>query len=170
MRTAIVIFVVACLYTAFTRGLFRLPVSDGQKAKVLNEITQSVGEHDLNCRAPARNKCIIMYVAPWCSACKQILSEYYKDLIIGFRGFPNVGFEIVIGADKDENIQAMGKTLDRPYFSDPSQKVFQTLGMHAFPSFAGVTKDGKVLKTFEGFHYDGSTRSEAMVNFIKEFL
>ncbi len=159
-----------CLFIAYQRGLLRLPMGSHASPLAVQAVYTLADAHSLSCKAPERTKCLVVYTAPWCGACKQFLTELFPTLLKGMQAYPHAGLEVIVGADKPSAIKTMGMALGMPYISDPEQKLFSALGMRAFPSFAGLDKQGKLLEVADGFRAQGSTQEEAIGNFIKGLL
>lgn len=150
----------------YYRGFFAF-----RKSKIdtltMHEIYQTTKEHNLNCRQEDKSKCLVVYIAPWCSACKEFLTELFPIMLTRLEKYPQIGLEVIVGADKESALKNLALAVGRPCLLDPKKNLFKKLGLRAFPSFIGLKKNGKVIHTASGFRTQGSTAEEAMDHFIE---
>lgn len=93
--------------------------------------------------------CLVVYVAPWCPACHQFISNYrqYKD---AFKS-KGLGFVYVVGADENRQKEIdMKDSLAPEAVLDTVDHAFQKQHkINSFPTIMLVDKTGKVLKQGE---------------------
>lgn len=97
------------------------------------------------CRA---DKCLTVYVAPWCPACKQsvgMINNLVDDL-------KKDGLEahVIVGHDEVEKLQGFGKRFRVPVLLDPDKTFFETVDVEAVPYFAVTDGDGTILEEMRG--------------------
>ncbi|MBT3586823.1 MAG: redoxin family protein [Halobacteriovoraceae bacterium] len=126
-------------------------------------------ERHLPCRD--KEKCLIVYITPWCSACKTfekyILPSLPESLDLYSK---NAGMSIIIGKDNPGKINFMGSRIQLPFISDADGKFYRALGTSAVPSFFVVNSSGKIIKQRTGFSAKGSTPEEMAKNFALNFV
>ena len=99
----------------------------------------------------AEEKCVIVYVAPWCYYCKKalglinILEEKWADS-------ETIDFIIIIGLDREKNLRNMADKMQGEIYFDPRGNAGRQLGGRGVPHWYVLNSDNKVLKHFGGYY------------------
>jgi thiol-disulfide isomerase/thioredoxin len=91
--------------------------------------------------------CGLIYVAPWCPACKK-MSPLYREFLANADRSPDYGIQLVVGAGRtpqqnDEAVASYGKGA----VADQSRRVGNYLGIHSFPSYFVLDSNRTVISS-----------------------
>jgi thiol-disulfide isomerase/thioredoxin len=97
--------------------------------------------------------CVLVYVAPWCPACKQMAPQL-KTALLKSRSNKDYGFKVVVGqgtlAQNDNEAASFGLGAT----TDPESIVKTALGVDRYPSFFVLDKDSAVvLRDMEAYQW-----------------
>lgn len=99
-----------------------------------------------------KKTCALVYVAPWCPACKSMASVI-RDF--GKNKKQNTGFKVVIGQGRDagENENAL-PTYGYNARVDQDDAIFHQLGVTKFPSFYVLDSEGaKIVEDADAYQW-----------------
>ena len=108
-----------------------------------------------------RDRCVLVYIAPWCPACKYSL-EAIKTLRDTWRGKDDRGISVVIGGDRPEKLEDFASTIGSNTFVDPDGTVHEKLGVEGVPYWVVLDGSLNVTKRFAG----GLNNAEALANHL----
>jgi thiol-disulfide isomerase/thioredoxin len=89
--------------------------------------------------------CGVIYVAPWCPACKQAAPTFKKFLQSSW-DHKEHGLEIFVGKGEPQANLEEAITFGRGAAADQSGEKFKVLGIRQYPSFFVQDAQGKILK------------------------
>jgi thiol-disulfide isomerase/thioredoxin len=93
-----------------------------------------------------KNKCITVYIAPWCGVCRQTEPTLRALFLALPRLRPDVGFGIVIGGDSPGNhLKKQQELVPMETLIDETGTILDKRGVHAFPTWIINDKDGNEL-------------------------
>ncbi len=94
------------------------------------------------------DKCLIVYVAPWCPSCKS-LTPMINDLVSEL-GRDGISSKVVIGKDSMDNVLDYSKRYDMAILADANGRFFSRLGAKGVPYFAVTDGSGKRVSEMSG--------------------
>ena len=88
--------------------------------------------------------CAVIYVAPWCPACKQMKPQFLRALK---RSETKTGFgvRVVVGQGTSEQNEKEAASFGFGAVTDPDASVLKSLGVRAFPSFFVIDEEKTVI-------------------------
>lgn len=99
-----------------------------------------------------QEKCLVVYVAPWCPSCKS-LTPMINDLVSDLQR-DGIKATVVIGKDSMKNVLDYSKRYKVPILADASGGFFSEMGAKGVPYFAVSNKHGKRVSEMSGGYYD----------------
>lgn len=93
-------------------------------------------------------RCLTVYVAPWCPACKQ-LTPVIDDLAKELKE-EGISVAIIVGNDSLPKVQAYAKKYSTPVYEDALGTYYRAIGVKAVPYFAVTNRKGKIVNTMLG--------------------
>ena len=120
-----------------------------------NEMDGSVGGH---C---SEEKCLTVYVAPWCPACKSLrptiidMAKTLKD--------EGVDVKIIVGQDTQKATEKYATSYPFPVLLDPNGEFFKKANQRGVPFFMVSDRKGKVVSKMAG----GTTHIPTMRDKLK---
>ncbi|WP_299871320.1 redoxin family protein [uncultured Cocleimonas sp.] len=120
-----------------------------------NEVDGSVGGRCMG------EKCLTVYVAPWCPACKSLrptiidMAKTLKD--------EGVDVKVIIGKDTQQATEKYAASYPFPVLLDPSGEFFEKAQQRGVPFFMVSDREGKVVNNMAG----GTTDVVAMRDMLK---
>lgn len=105
-------------------------------------------------------KCLTVYLAPWCGACKS-LTPMIVDLNSQMEtdGIP---FTIVVGADTPAKILDYAGTYPLPVVMDLESKYKKAASINNYPTFIVTNKKGQVIKRYKGGYHEAVNMRKAL--------
>jgi len=123
---------------AVAGGMYILKKSNVAPAPASDQVVA-----DSSCKGKAL--CGVIYVAPWCPACKQAAPTFKKFLQSSW-DHKEHGLEIFVGrGDPQANLEE-AIAFGRGAAADQSGEKFQSLGIKQYPSFFVQDESGKTIK------------------------
>lgn len=109
-----------------------------------------------------KEKCALIYLAPWCPSCRSQLPAY-KQVLTKANSVANVGLKIVVGAGSSpEENDKMILELGPGALADHTGEVGAFFGVNKYPSYFVLDKNQKpLLVDFEAFQWINQTYSAA---------
>ncbi len=151
-------FIVAVFVCAFVlpKLLFRFPYD---APSVISQGFSTYGDACFR-----KKRCLVIYVAPWCGACRGDVS-FVNELHERLKSNLNVGFKVVIGIDELPNLQEFARKYSARTHLDTDGAIRGALNIRSFPSFFWVTDEGKITKHPRGNYVllPGKTQSESYI-------
>jgi thiol-disulfide isomerase/thioredoxin len=95
-----------------------------------------------------QDKCLIVYVAPWCPSCKSLtpmINDLFGDLTA-----EGISTSIVIGKDSMTKVLAYSREYTSSILVDASGDYFRKIGAEGVPYFAVTNRAGKRINTMSG--------------------
>ncbi len=99
-----------------------------------------------------KDRCLVVYVAPWCPACKSLtpminnlVSELDRD---------GISATVVIGKDSMNNVLEYSKRYKGAILADANGRYFKDIGAKGVPYFAVSDGNGKRLAEMSGGYKD----------------
>ncbi|MFT6407120.1 MAG: thiol-disulfide isomerase/thioredoxin [Arenicella sp.] len=106
--------------------------------------------------ACSQDKCLLVYVAPWCPSCKS-LTPMINDLISSVSK-DGIEATVVIGNDTMRKVLDYSKRYDAPILADANGVFFDQIGAKGVPYFVVTNSAGKRIAEMSG----GYHRAEQM--------
>lgn len=103
-------------------------------------------------------KCLTVYVAPWCPACRRA-TGMINELVASLE---SAGYQcqVIVGSDNLESLKAYAGEFNKPVLLDGDREFFNQVNVRAVPFFVVSDWRGNVLKELRG----GSTNVGMMRN------
>jgi len=114
-------------------------------------------------RCLGKERCIVVYVAPWCPACESI-QGCLKEAVALTEGMPDFGVDVVMGYDKEEKLEAGAVGIGAGVYVDTTGDIRRALRVKSLPTFFAVNRQGKILH-----HVAGAPR-DCDLDSIKQML
>jgi thiol-disulfide isomerase/thioredoxin len=98
-----------------------------------------------------QDKCLIVYVAPWCPSCKS-LTPMINELV---KSASNDGVKatVVIGKDAMAKVLNYSKHYDAPILADANGSFFKQIGARGVPYFVVTDSNGKRMSEMSGGYH-----------------
>jgi thiol-disulfide isomerase/thioredoxin len=109
----------------------------------LTESTDIVGGS--SCLA---EKCLIVYVAPWCPSCKRVMPTLIS--LVDELKKDGMTAKVVVGYDSPEKIAAYAKNFPFPVLTDANASYYKEAGLVGVPSFFVINSTGEILTDYFG--------------------
>jgi thiol-disulfide isomerase/thioredoxin len=96
----------------------------------------------------ASDKCLVIYLAPWCPSCQKItptiiaLSEELKK--------EGISMSVIVGQDDLEVVSQYGSKFPFPIFTDVDGSYYRELGINGVPYFAVTDVEGHIGEDLYG--------------------
>ena len=94
------------------------------------------------------DKCLVVYVAPWCSSCKR-LTPTINDLVEELES-EGISAKIVVGKDSMNEVLDYSKRFNSTILEDSSGRFFSALPARGVPYFAVANQNGKIISELSG--------------------
>lgn len=94
------------------------------------------------------DKCLVVYVAPWCPACKS-LTPMIEELSNQLKK-EGIQASIVIGKDSMDNVLEYSKHFNQEVLIDSSGRYFNEISAKGVPYFAVTNQSGKRVEEMSG--------------------
>ena len=94
------------------------------------------------------DKCLVVYVAPWCSSCKR-LTPMINSLVEELES-EGVSAKIVVGKDSMKAVMDYSKRFDSTILEDSSGRFFNALPTRGVPYFVVANESGKIVSDLSG--------------------
>jgi thiol-disulfide isomerase/thioredoxin len=104
------------------------------------------GHHETLAGCTGKSRCITVYVAPWCPVCRQSIPT--MRLIDSYlaKNKPDVGINVVVGADRPEKIEEEAKELaSLNALADISGEVMRANAVSVYPTWLVRDQAGKEI-------------------------
>ncbi len=104
--------------------------------------------------------CVLVYVAPWCSACRQsipVIESFQERLEES-----EIGFAVVIGSDSQKALEEMGKGFSAEIYYDPKHIVPELLDFKIIPAWFKLNREGKILEEASGTLFPVESQAERL--------
>ena len=91
-----------------------------------------------------KERCLIVFVAPWCGVCQEelpFLGEIYK--FVG--GNKNIGFKVMVGMDEPQKLNSFAQQIHAPTVLDQDKSFQRGMEVSRVPAFFWLDKNGRVL-------------------------
>lgn len=97
-----------------------------------------------------KERCIMVFVAPWCPACKQSIGTI-KGMLARCAGSSEVGVKAIIGSGRSpQSMEDMAAQIGRGVFLDPGGQVMAAAGERSVPHWIVLDQDGMLIKKQAG--------------------
>ncbi len=97
-----------------------------------------------------KQRCVMVFVAPWCSACKQSVG-IIKGMMARCEDSSEVGIKPIVGSGRSvQTMEAMAARFGRGVFLDPAGQVLAASGERSVPQWIVVDDEGMLVKTQAG--------------------
>ncbi len=97
-----------------------------------------------------RERCVVVYLAPWCPACKSVVGMV-RQLEERFSQDPEIGFVIIAGrADQTMLDRYVTDVTERGYL-DVGEVFWRASGVQGVPHWFTLNGQGEVLTDFGGY-------------------
>ena len=114
-----------------------------------------------------KRRCFIAFVAPWCSACHESI-PFLQAIRRSVRKDADLGVQIVVGLDKQEQMQEMASELGGSVYFDEHGLLQQEMGVRGVPAWAVIDKERSLRKSGSGLPV-GLAESDPQFNeYLKE--
>lgn len=106
-----------------------------------------------------QDKCLLVYVAPWCPSCKS-LTPMINNLVSSVND-DGIQATVVIGNDDMREVLDYSKRYDAPILADASGAFFDQIGAKGVPYFVVTDSAGKRISEMSGgFHSAEKMRAQ----------
>ena len=93
------------------------------------------------------DKCVVVYLAPWCSACERSIGTIHQ-VVEQIDG--SIGVKVIVGQDTLAKVEEMARRLDCPVFVDPAGELWQELGVDGVPHWFVLDHQNRIMRDFGG--------------------
>lgn len=90
-------------------------------------------------------RCVLVYVAPWCPACHQSI-DFLNDVASRVKRTGKIGMKVIIGMDTHDKNAEMSKLFTTQTFLDDDGKFRAALGVSSVPTAWVADGNGKILR------------------------
>lgn len=100
----------------------------------------------------AGDKCLVVYVAPWCPACSALtpmINDLVKDL-----NREGVKATVIIGKDSMSKVIDYSKKYDTSVLEDANGSYYNQIGVRGVPYFVVINRSGKRISEKSGGNTD----------------
>jgi thiol-disulfide isomerase/thioredoxin len=105
------------------------------------------------------DKCLIVYVAPWCPSCKLLTPMINK--LVSDLSREGVKATVVIGKDSMNEVLNYSKSYEAPILVDANGYYFDKIGAKGVPYFAVANREGKRISEMSGgYQYVNQMRAQ----------
>lgn len=109
-------------------------------------LTNAAGEAPGPDPCVGKERCAVVYVAPWCPACKQMLPSLLDLRDKYWKGSGTRAIKFVVGQGEPEQNRSMAKTIGDGAFVDPDGAFARKMKVEHFPTVWLTDASGKVLE------------------------
>ena len=96
-----------------------------------------------------KQRCVLVYVAPWCPACKVAIG-FIKQLREYLSRANKVGLQVVVGLDKEESLRNMAESIGGVVYIDREGRMKRAAGIGGIPSWVVWNWERKVVARTAG--------------------
>jgi hypothetical protein len=96
-----------------------------------------------------KERCVVVHLAPWCSACKNSLSTI-EALKKKAEESDSLGVMAVVSSAEVERLNEMAATIGEGSFLDPDGQILSSLKVRGVPFWLTLDKDNNILASFSG--------------------
>ncbi|MCP4325788.1 MAG: redoxin family protein [Alteromonadales bacterium] len=93
-------------------------------------------------------KCLIVYVAPWCPTCNQITPTIIS--LVDEIEKEGISVKVIVGKDNPKRVDAYAKKFPFPVLTDANGSYFKEAKLVGVPYFAVTNSNGEVLNDYFG--------------------
>ena len=93
-------------------------------------------------------ECVVVYVAPWCSACQQSVATINE--LAGEWSGGSIGLKVIVGQDTIARVEEMARQVHCPVFVDPTGALWQELGVEGVPHWFVLDRQNRIVRNFGG--------------------
>lgn len=93
-------------------------------------------------------KCLTVYVAPWCPACKGLTPTINK--LANELEAEGISTQIIVGYDKLAKVKAYSKRYTLPIYEDANASFYQSADISGVPYFAITDVKGDIVNDMSG--------------------
>lgn len=116
-----------------------------------------------------KERCVIVYVAPWCPACHGAV-DFLNALTRRVQRSAKVGMKIIIGMDARPKLTEMSRLFVGPTFLDDAGKFQQSLRVQSVPTAWVADHDGKILRSVPASLSGNGSEDEIFEYYNKNYL
>ena len=118
----------------------------GQRSSVAQTKTPEFKELVKTNSCANKSGCVLLYVAPWCSACLS-MSPLFQQLKAKMENDPEYGMKIIVGQERNPGDNArMAKTYGEGVLIDSDNKIHKILEIDRYPTLLLVDSSGLITK------------------------
>jgi len=130
-------------------GLFVFYKRQADQARTA-QITSARGlaSGDHNCKGT--EKCVLVYVAPWCPGCKQLKPHFLRAIKQGRSASRKLGFRVVVGQGTPEQNREEAASFGPSAAVDADGSLKTAYGVSGYPSFLLVDQNQKLIAEGQG--------------------
>jgi hypothetical protein len=92
-----------------------------------------------------RDRCVFVYFAPWCPACKGVLNEIRKVRDAWKNNSARPGMMIVVGNAEEDALNGMAEQIGPPVFLDTKDIFLKALHVKSLPYFIIIDAQQNIL-------------------------
>lgn len=144
--------IIAAIFIGFAVYMLKQPSTLASEVlKVENQDEYSASTETVGGRCYEK-KCLTVYVAPWCPACKGL-----KPTIVALREAlvdEGVDVKVVVGNDSPKNTTAYAKTYPFPVYLDANSSFYNKAGIRGVPNFIVTNREGGIINKLAGGYED----------------
>lgn len=96
-----------------------------------------------------RSHCVLVYVAPWCPACKRSIGTI-RGLMSKFNPAGKIGIKAVIGGRNPKKMETMAAEIGPATYLDTLGRFWASTGAKSIPHWFVIDDQGYVVKKFPG--------------------
>ena len=116
--------------------------TESEQRRVAFEYQRSIASKEDNCTG--KKFCVVVYVAPWCPACKSMAPQF-RQALKKARSIPDYGVKMYVGAGKTEENEREAIDLGDGAYPDQDKSMMKKLNVQQFPSFFVLDKEQTVI-------------------------
>jgi thiol-disulfide isomerase/thioredoxin len=144
-RWLALLFVLLAVFAWKFRPGYRGP---GQLAGESGLIAASKGA-DVQDPCSGKQRCLVVYLAPWCSACKAVTPQLLQ-VRDRWKGSATRGIKFIVGADSDEKNRALALSIGEGAYIDQGDAYRRAMKVQHFPTLWVVDENAKVITADRG--------------------
>jgi hypothetical protein len=97
-----------------------------------------------------RSRCVVVYLASWCPACRQCAQDTVPQLRQFWKEPDRPGLRVVVGSGEPAKIDEMARLVGDPVYLDATGAFGTRMKVDFFPKFFVVDEANRVMKSGRG--------------------
>ncbi|MCC6954335.1 MAG: hypothetical protein IT290_09475 [Deltaproteobacteria bacterium] len=126
-------------------------------------------ERRANDTCEGKDRCVILYVAPWCPICHRNVA-FFRELRRQLDGAPRVGVNYIVGNDRLMACEEFATEIGGKVFLDSRDEFEKISSFSSVPHFWVIDRERKILEDFSWTGSHDSDVNGAVRSFIEKDL